>query len=656
MTQTSAHIETVVAPTAPASGAGPHWVRRALRHQPIGVAAAVYLLLLTIVGIFASVLAPFDPLDQDLTTTLAGPSAQHWLGTDTLGRDVLSRLLVGIEPSLLNALVAVLVFLAIGVPLGILAGFRGGLSDTVISRVTELAMSIPPIILVLVALVVFTGSPTAAMVTLGVLGSPGLIRVVRGATLVVREELFVTAARVSGVAPLRIMTSHILRRVLGPILVQASVFAGLALAFQAALAFLGLISVGGRPTWGGMIGEAAQVISRDQWLIVPPGITILLAVLAFGLVGDAIRDLSSDEDDTAPARGPRRARKAVAVAAGELPASVAPTPSSDLLVVSGLAVTAGGDRGAAIVSDASFGVGPGETVALVGESGCGKSMTALALLGLLPAGVQVTDGQVVFQGTDLVAGGPSAYRAVRGSGIAYVAQDALGSLDPTHTVDSHLREIIGLHEKKLSKAAVHDRAVELLHQVKLADTDRVLGSYPHEISGGMAQRINIALALAGRPQLLIADEPTTALDVTVQAEILQLLRELQHSTGMAILIITHDWGVVADIADRAVVMYAGEVVERSDVTALFSRPRFPYTAALLAADPSTSVEGARLPTLPGRVPAPGSWPVGCRFAGRCAYATDACSAGPIPLMALDGGATTRCIRVHDLVSEGALPR
>lgn len=656
MTQTSAHIETVVAPTAPASGAGPHWVRRALRHQPIGVAAAVYLLLLTIVGIFASVLSPFDPLDQDLTTTLAGPSAQHWLGTDTLGRDVLSRLLVGIEPSLLNALVAVLVFLAIGVPLGILAGFRGGLSDTVISRVTELAMSIPPIILVLVALVVFTGSPTAAMVTLGVLGSPGLIRVVRGATLVVREELFVTAARVSGVAPLRIMTSHILRRVLGPILVQASVFAGLALAFQAALAFLGLISVGGRPTWGGMIGEAAQVISRDQWLIVPPGITILLAVLAFGLVGDAIRDLSSDEDDTAPARGPRRARKAVAVAAGELPASVAPTPSSDLLVVSGLAVTAGGDRGAAIVSDASFGVGPGETVALVGESGCGKSMTALALLGLLPAGVQVTDGQVVFQGTDLVAGGPSAYRAVRGSGIAYVAQDALGSLDPTHTVDSHLREIIGLHEKKLSKAAVHDRAVELLHQVKLADTDRVLGSYPHEISGGMAQRINIALALAGRPQLLIADEPTTALDVTVQAEILQLLRELQHSTGMAILIITHDWGVVADIADRAVVMYAGEVVERSDVTALFSRPRFPYTAALLAADPSTSVEGARLPTLPGRVPAPGSWPVGCRFAGRCAYATDACSAGPIPLMALDGGATTRCIRVHDLVSEGALPR
>jgi peptide/nickel transport system permease protein len=200
------------------------------------------------------------------------------------------------------------------------------------------------------------------------------------------------------------------------------------------------------------------------------------------------------------------------------------------------------------------------------------------------------------------------------------------------------------------------RAVELLHQVKLTDTDRVLASYPHEISGGMAQRINIALALAGRPQLLIADEPTTALDVTVQAEILQLLRELQHATGMAILIITHDWGVVADIADRAVVMYAGEVVELADIHALFTRPRFPYSAALLAADPSTAHEGARLPTLPGRVPAPGSWPVGCRFAGRCAHVREECTSGPLPLITADDRSTTRCTRVEELVQEGALPQ
>jgi peptide/nickel transport system permease protein len=291
----------------------------------------------------------------------------------------------------------------------------------------------------------------------------------------------------------------------------------------------------------------------------------------------------------------------------------------------------------------------------VGESGCGKSITALALLGLLPPGVRVTDGSVVFAGTDLQAGDGSAYRAVRGSGIAYVAQDALGSLDPTHTVGSHLREVIGCHER-LSSTKTRARSVELLQQVNLMDTARVLASYPHELSGGMAQRVNIAIALAGRPRVLIADEPTTALDVTVQAEILALLRQLQEATGMAIVLITHDWGVVADVAHRAVVMYAGEVVERAGVDELFARPRFPYTAALLTADPSTAAAGSRLPTLAGRVPPPGSWPNGCRFASRCAHTREKCTASPLALVALDPDHATRCIRVDELVEEGALPQ
>jgi peptide/nickel transport system permease protein len=624
-----------------------------VRHQPLGVAAAAYLVLLVLAGVLAPVLAPYDPAEQDLNNVLGGPSGSHWLGTDTLGRDVLSRLLYGIEPSLVNSLIAVAVFLVLGVPLGILAGYRGGWADGVISRVVELALVMPPIILVLVALSVFADSPTAAMVTLGALASTGLIRVVRAATLQVREEAFVTAARISGVRPLRIMTSHVLRRVTGPILVQASVFAGITLAAQAALAFLGLISSGGRPTWGGMIAEASQVISQDQWLLVPAGVAIGVTVLAFGLLGDAIRDLSSGEEAAAATRGPRKTTRTPAAGSGADRVRIAPADA--LLVVDGLSVTAGSEPGTPLVSDVSFGVGPGQTVALVGESGCGKSVTALALLGLLPPGVSISGGSVTFNGTDLAGGGPQAYRAIRGSGIGYVAQDALGSLDPTHTVGSHLLEVIRVHER-LGRGATMARAVELLHQVKLTDTDRVLASYPHEISGGMAQRINIALALAGRPQLLIADEPTTALDVTVQAEILQLLRELQHATGMAILIITHDWGVVADIADRAVVMYAGEVVELADIHALFTRPRFPYSAALLAADPSTAHEGARLPTLPGRVPAPGSWPVGCRFAGRCAHVREECTSGPLPLITADDRSTTRCTRVEELVQEGALPQ
>ncbi|MEU6230614.1 oligopeptide/dipeptide ABC transporter ATP-binding protein, partial [Streptomyces sp. NPDC047042] len=469
-------------------------------------------------------------------------------------------------------------------------------------------------------------------------------------TLVVREELFVTAARVSGVRPWRIMSGHVLRRVLGPILAQASVFAGVGLGFQAALAFLGVMSAGDRPSWGEMISQASTVVTSDGWLLVPPGVTIALTVLAFGVLGDAIGEQTAVDRRTIARRG-RRTNPAQSAVVTTPPAD----PDGALLLVRGLTVTAStSGRDTTLVSDVSFGIGAGETVAVVGESGCGKSITALALLGLLPDGVDVTGGEVVYRGTDLVDGGPKAYRAVRGSGIAYVAQDALGSLDPTHTVGSHLKEVIRRHEP-LSGPATRARAAELLHQVKLHNVERVLASYPHEISGGMAQRVNIALALAGRPKLVIADEPTTALDVTVQAEILALLRELQQSTGMAILLITHDWGVVADVADRAVVMYAGEVVEQADVQSLFHAPRFPYTAALLAADPSTAQEGTRLPTLPGRVPPPGAWPTGCRFAGRCVHAREECTSGPVPLLPVGPDAAARCIRTEDLVREGALP-
>ncbi|MGQ4383764.1 dipeptide/oligopeptide/nickel ABC transporter permease/ATP-binding protein [Streptomyces sp. SAS_270] len=628
-------------------------LRRLAGRQPLGTVAATYLALLVLAGLLASVIAPYPPEEQDLSTVLSGPSGAHWLGTDTVGRDVLSRLLYGIDPALTNTLIALTVFLLVGVPLGILAGYRGGRLDTAISRAAELVIGVPAIIIVLVVLGVSSSSSTAAMVSLGVLGAPGLLRLVRGTTLVVREELFITAAQVAGVRPVRIMSGHVLRRVFGPVLAQASVFAGVGLGFQAALSFLGVMSGGDRASWGEMISQAAAVITTSGWQLVPPGVVIALTVLAFGVLGDSIRD------ETVGVRTPsvpRRRSKAKADGHGTKTTRQEPAesqPDDSLLHVRELTVTAGPDT--TLVSDVTFAIGAGETVALVGESGCGKSMTALAVLGLLPDGVHVSGGEVLFHSTDLVDGGPRAYRAVRGSGIAYVAQDALGSLDPTHTIGSHLKEVIRHHERS-SASKTHARAVELLHQVRLFDADRVLTAYPHEISGGMAQRVNIALALAGRPRLVIADEPTTALDVTVQAEILALLRELRQSTGMAILLITHDWGVVADIADRAVVMYAGEVVEQAGVDRLFRTPRFPYTAALLAADPSTAEEGTRLPTLPGRVPPPGAWPSGCRFSGRCAHAREQCTRGPVPLVQIDDGTAARCIRTEDLVREGALPR
>ena len=538
---------------------------------------------------------------------LSGPSNTHWLGSDTLGRDLLSQLLYSIRPSLVATFEALVVFLSFGVTFGIIAGYLGGAADAVISRVVELMQSIPAIIMILVVLGVFPDSVLAAMVALGVLASAGLVRVVRGSTLAVREELFVTAARVSGIRPVRIMRTHVLRRILGPILAQASVFAGVTLVFQAALSYLGLLSSSTHPTWGGMIGDASQVISRSTWPLFPPGVAIALAVLAFGALGDALRDLAADEHDTAVRRSIRSPGGPLAADATNAP--VAPA-SNVLLDVRRLSVHFA-DRAhpTALVTDVSFSIEQAETVVLVGESGCGKSLTALAVLGLLPPGVQVSAGCVRFGGARLDPDDPDTYRAVRGRGIGFVSQHALAGLDPTHTVGSQLREVIRRHQPMPRRAAT-TRALELLEQVKFAEPERVMSSYPHQLSGGMAQRVNIALAIAGRPRLLIADEPTTALDVTLQAEILALLRDLQRSTGLAILLITHDWGVVADMADRVAVMYAGEIVEQADVDTAFMRPRFPYTLALRASDPSTADRAARLPAVAGRVPPPGSWPAG----------------------------------------------
>lgn len=616
---------------------GHHLLRR-----PVAILSVGFLVLVALGGLLAPWLAPYDPQAQDVINSLQTPSLEHWLGTDTLGRDVLSRMLYGIEPTFAGAFQALVVFVALGVPLGVLAGYRGGRTDAVINTVTEFVLSIPPIILVLVVLVVFSGSTTAAMVCLGVLGAPGLIRVVRAASATVREELFVTAARVAGVSTSRIMRTHVLRRVRGPILVQASLFLGIALAFQAALSFLGLTSEGNRPTWGSMVGEASTVIVQSSWLLVPSGLAITLAVLAFGFLGDLARDLSSDADASAPRRKrPSRTVSDIAAAQQELD-----TPGG-LLRVRGLTVATA--DGTPLVSDLSFSMQPGETVGLVGESGCGKSVTALSVLGLLPATLHVADGSVSFEGVDLTRGGSRAYAVVRGSGIAYISQDPMSALDPTHTVGSHLLELLALHGKS-TRTQRAEESRKLLEQVRISDPERVLRSYPHQISGGMAQRVSIALALAGKPRLLIADEPTTALDVTVQSDILALLRELRETAGLAILLITHDWGVVADTCDRAVVMYAGEAVEAATVSNLLTVPAHPYTKGLLEADVSSAPEGRRLPMLPGRVPSPGSWPVGCRFAARCRLAVNACREHPIPLADVPPEGLSRCIRVDALLS------
>jgi peptide/nickel transport system permease protein len=322
----------------------------------------------------------------------------------------------------------------------------------------------------------------------------------------------------------------------------------------------------------------------------------------------------------------------------------APSAADLVLSVEGLAVGLAMPSGAVrrVVDGVTFDIRVGETVGLVGESGCGKSVTAMSVLGLLPAAGKIEEGAIFFNGRNLAQLGEAELHRMRGSAISLVSQEPMASLNPAFRIGSQLSEVVRRHHR-VSRGAACSRTVELLRQVHLPAPAEVARRYPHELSGGMAQRVSIARALAGEPQLLIADEPTTALDVTLQEEILELLRELQEQRRMGILLVTHDWGVVADICHRAVVMYAGQVVERADVGPLFSRPLHPYTEALLAANPHDARPGELLRTIPGAVPQPGSWPYGCHFHPRCPYATDACRERPIPLEQPALTRETRCI-------------
>ncbi|UUU19424.1 dipeptide/oligopeptide/nickel ABC transporter permease/ATP-binding protein [Streptomyces sp. DSM 40750] len=556
-----------------------------LWHRPVAAAALAVVLAVTVAVILAPLLASHPPLAQDLLHTLTGPSADHPLGTDALGRDVLSRLLHGGRPTLIGVGLAVLVYAVCGMSLGMLAGYLRGWTDRVIVAVLDIMLSVPAVIITLAVLAIFYQSNVAAMLTLGFFASAGLARIIRSSCLALREELFVDAARVSGLGPVRIMARHILPRLTGQLLVPVFLFSGTALAIQTGLGFLGLATPAPAPSWGGMVGDAAQIMQQDSYLLFVSGGVIGLMSLSFGLVGDGLRDL---EQDRRQATG-GRLRRPVPVAAPQDATEPSDTPSAGaVLAVRDYSIafaTAQGPRN--VVDSIGFTVRPGEIFGLVGESGSGKTVTGLSLLGLLPPNGAVTGGSAWLDGTRITGLPERELQRVRGSEIALVSQEPMVALDPYFTIGSQLAEVIrrtgGVPG---GKDAVRRRTRELLTSVHLRDPDDVVRRHPHELSGGMLQRVVIAMALAGSPKVLIADEPTTALDVTVQAGILDLLRSLRDEHGMAIILITHDLGVVADSCDRAIVMEHGRIVEEGPVEDIFYRPRHPYTKKLIASTPS----------------------------------------------------------------------
>lgn len=608
--------------------------QRVLR-RPVAVIALTWLVVIVAATLLAPWIAPQGPEEQDLSQVLTGPTGEHWLGTGELGKDVLSRLLHGGRVTLLGVLISVTVFTVVGAVSGVAAGYRGGLVDRVVLRVADIVYSVPVVIVLLVVLAIFPGNESMAMILLGLIGAPSLARVLRSVTLGLREELFVRAARTSGLTDVAIMRRHIFPRLFGPLIVQVSLFGTAAVGLQTGLGFLGLGVQ--TATWGTVVAEASENVGEQPWLLVPSGLLIISFTLALGLLGDAVRDASAERTASRGASSLRAGTKG-----GARPA-VSADHADVLLSVRDLEVSVTVDGvPTPVVQDVGLEVERGEVLGIVGESGCGKTVTASAVIGLVSGG-SITRGSVRFDGDELVGAMPAMLRGVRGQRIGWIAQDPIAGLDPSFTIMSQLVDAIRAHGG-IARREARTRAHELLARVRLPDPEVVGASYPHHLSGGMAQRVGIAAALAGDPDLIIADEPTTALDVTVQAEILDLLRELSRQ-GTAVILVTHDWGVLADLCDRAVVMYAGEIVEKASVVDLVAQPSHPYTAALLRANPSHAEPGAPLPSIEGVVPAPGSWPAGCHFAERCPVVTADCRRTAVPLE-YEGDRQVRCLHTE----------
>ncbi|WP_106403254.1 dipeptide/oligopeptide/nickel ABC transporter permease/ATP-binding protein [Actinocorallia populi] len=567
-------------PVAPRAG-----VLRRLLRDPLAVAALAYVAIVVVASVLAPLLTSQSPTASKIADALLPMGDGHPLGTDGVGRDVLAQLLHGGRTSLTGALIVVAVSLAVGLPAGIAAGYYRGWFDGVAGWLSNLVMALPAIIVLLVVLAQWGRSTGLAMAVFGLLIAPGIFRLIRASVVAVREELYVDAARVSGLGDARIMRRHILPVVVAPTVIQVSQLLGIAIVLQAGLEFLGLGSEN-QASWGGMLNDAFANIYSAPRLLLWPSLAIVLTVTAFSLIGNALRDALGVGGTAVHVRSRAEAAPSGPVVAAS-PSPAGEADESDeadvLLAVEDLHVAYPRPDGsqAVVVKGASLSVRKGEILGLVGESGSGKSQTAFSVLGLLPPLARTSAARMEFGGRDLRGLSPAAMNRLRGKRIGYIPQEPMSNLDPSFRVGNQLVEPMR-HHLGLSRNAARTRALDLLERVGVADPERVFASYPHQISGGMAQRVLIAGAMSCDPELLIADEPTTALDVTVQAEVLDLIRELQAERGMGVILVTHDFGVVADLCDTVAVMQTGRIVETAPAARLFAEPQHEYTRMLLA--------------------------------------------------------------------------
>ena len=627
-------------PSKDAAPAQSHVFRQLLRRKTF-VVGAIGLILIVLIALFAPLLAPHDPLKQDLGSGLNPPfwveggSIEHPLGTDTLGRDVASRLMYGARNSLVIALFAVLMAAALGLVAGLSAGFSRSWLDSVLMRIGDMQLAFPFILLAIIILGLTTDRKAIHLIL--VLGIPGWIlyaRVIRSRVLAERDKEYVMAAKSVGASRIRQVRKYVLPSIWMAILVIAMLDFGFIILIEATLSFLGFGLTPPTPSWGSILSEGRRNMIIAPWLAIFPGIAIMLSVLAINLTADGAADVLDPKLKMSLFRRvPQKPKKEDSADGGSDDARQArPAPtneqkseSSMLLEVRDLSVEFPlEDRVVKAVRHVSFQVDRGQTLGIVGESGSGKSVSASAIIQLIESPGRVNSGEVLFEGRDLTRLLNDEMAKLRGMQIGMTFQNPTASLNPVLSIGSQMVESIRQH-KSVSSGEARDLAIEALINVGIGDPEGILSQYPFQLSGGMNQRVMIALAMLTRPDLLIADEPTTALDVTTQAQVLEQLRDVTREHQTALILITHDIALVREYANTMVVLYSGQVCESGQVEAVIQSPQHPYTQALLESVPHADLEpGERLLAIPGELPDPTEVPSGCPFAPRCRYVMDVC--------------------------------
>ena len=591
--------------------------------------------ILLLIILTLSILAPILPLKEPNITNTADRfmvpfEGGHILGTDHLGRDLLSRLLWGTQLSLAVGFAAAFIAATFGSILGAIAGFYGQKTDNIIMRFIDMLMAFPYILLALAIVAALGPGLFNALIAVALVNIPFFARNIRGVTVTLANKEFIEAARLSGMSNLRILIVEIFPNLLPMIVIAMSTTVGWMILETAGLSFLGLGSQPPQADLGSMLGEARSALITNPHTSFVPGIMIFCIVIGINLFGDGVRD----------ALDPRLKKGSLI---RPLPQTIyegvdtQPTPTTKLLSVQNLSTQFHVNQDIYQSSnDVSFEIQEGECLGLIGESGSGKSVTALSVTSLVasPPGV-IKKGSVNYKNQNLLALPYEVLRSIRGNKISYIFQDPLTTLHPLHTIGDQLLEALQAHDSKLSISESISKSKDLLKSVQIPNPDNVWDVYPHQLSGGMRQRVCIAMALINNPELIIADEPTTALDVTVQAQILNILNSLRKERKLSILFISHDFGVISQLCDRVIVMYAGSIVEEGPVKNIMQQAAHPYTSELIKCVPQLGNKEHALHSIPGNPPSLNQLPEGCAFANRCQYKQDQCLKGSVPVSSKD---------------------